>query len=313
MIIFATAMKLKETISSPHKAFPSLEIVPPLKGVSKKELVDSIMPFMEFNPPFINITCHRDEYRFSPLPDGSFSRMLVRNRVSQTAVCAAVQAAFPQVEVVPHLICAGTTAELIESQLQDLKFLGINNVVALRGDSIVGEKRFTPEPGGYRFASEMVGAIRSFDQKFGTDFSIGVAGYPEKHFEAPNIDADIANLKHKVDQGADFIITQMFFDNRVFYEFRQKCLDAGIKVPIIPGLKPLSTIRQIDLIPQSFSLDIPQDLVTEMRTHSANAYAIGMEWCADQCRDLLKHDVPAVHFYTMGKPDNVTAILKKFF
>lgn len=306
-------MKLKEKISAPHTAFPSLEIVPPLKGVSKQELLDSVNPFLEFNPPFINVTCHRDEYEFVPGPDGNFVRKLVRRRVSETAVCAAMQAAFPHIEIVPHLICGGASAEMIESQLHDLKFLGISNILALRGDSTVGETRFKPEPGGYSHASELVKAIRDFDAANGTDFSIGVAGYPEKHFEAPNLEADIANLKHKVDQGADFIITQMFFSNDVFYEFRDKCRAAGITVPIIPGLKPLSTLRQIELLPESFSLDIPQELVTEIRSHSGSAYQIGMEWCAAQCEDLLKHDVPAVHFYTMGRPDNITAILKRFF
>lgn len=306
-------MKLKDLISSPHEAFPSLEIVPPLKGVSKQELLDSVKPFLEFNPPFINVTCHRDEFEYVPAPDGGYVKKLVRRRVSETAVCAALQAAFPQIEVVPHLICGGASAEMIESQLQDLKFLGISNILALRGDSTAGEARFTPEPGGYSHASELVKAVRAFDKANGTDFSIGVAGYPEKHFEAPNLDADIANLKHKVDQGADFIITQMFFDNQVFYDFRDKCRKAGISVPIIPGLKPISTLRHIELLPETFSLDIPQELVKEIRSHSDSAYQIGMEWCAEQCRDLLQHDVPAVHFYTMGRPNNVTAILKRFF
>ena len=304
-------MKITDIISSSRRSFASLEIVPPLKGVSRSELLDSIRPFMEFNPPFINVTCHRDEFEFRQNPDGSFGRHLVRRRVSETAVCAAIQEAFP-VEVVPHLICGGASAEEIESQINDFEFLGISNIMALRGDSLLGEKRFTPEPGGYRYACELVEAVRSS----GKDFCMGVGAYPEKHFEAPNLETDIANLKKKVEAGADFIITQMFFDNSVFYAFRDKCRQAGINVPLIPGLKPLSSARQIELLPKSFSIDIPQPLVAELKAHSedrAACYQIGLEWCSAQCADLLAHDVPAVHFYTMGKPDNVVEILKKHF
>lgn len=308
-------MKIKDILSSQQKPFASLEIVPPLKGVSKKELIDSIRPFMEFNPPFINVTCHRDEFEFRPEADGTFSRHLVRRRVSETAVCAAIQAAFP-VEVVPHLICGGASSEMIDSQLNDFKFLGIENIMALRGDSLLGEKRFIPEPGGYRYAGELVAAVRAFERSNGAQFCIGVGAYPEKHFEAPNLETDIANLKKKVDAGADYIITQMFFDNDVFYRFRDKCRASGINVPIIPGLKPLSTFKQIEMLPEAFSLDIPQDLVAEFNAHPSDrtaCYQAGIEWCSAQCEDLLKNGVPAIHFYTMGRPDNVVEILKKFF
>ncbi|MCQ2172337.1 MAG: methylenetetrahydrofolate reductase [NAD(P)H] [Bacteroidales bacterium] len=308
-------MKIKDILSSQQKPFASLEIVPPLKGVSKKDLIDSIRPFMEFNPPFINVTCHRDEFEFRPEADGTFSRHLVRRRVSETAVCAAIQAAFP-VEVVPHLICGGASSEMIDSQLNDFKFLGIENIMALRGDSLLGEKRFIPEPGGYRYAGELVAAVRAFERSNGAQFCIGVGAYPEKHFEAPNLETDIANLKKKVDAGADYIITQMFFDNDVFYRFRDKCRASGINVPIIPGLKPLSTFKQIEMLPEAFSLDIPQDLVAEFNAHPSDrtaCYQAGIEWCSAQCKDLLKNGVPAIHFYTMGRPDNVVEILKKFF
>lgn len=308
-------MKIKDILSSQQKPFASLEIVPPLKGVSKKDLIDSIRPFMEFNPPFINVTCHRDEFEFRPEADGTFSRHLVRRRVSETAVCAAIQAAFP-VEVVPHLICGGASSEMIDSQLNDFKFLGIENIMALRGDSLLGEKRFIPEPGGYRYAGELVAAVRAFERSNSAQFCIGVGAYPEKHFEAPNLETDIANLKKKVDAGADYIITQMFFDNDVFYRFRDKCRASGINVPIIPGLKPLSTFKQIEMLPEAFSLDIPQDLVAEFNAHPSDrtaCYQVGIEWCSAQCEDLLKNGVPAIHFYTMGRPDNVVEILKKFF
>ena len=308
-------MKIKDIIAAQDKPFASLEIVPPLKGVTNKELLDSIRPFMEFNPPFINVTSHRDEVEFRPNPDGTFSRHTVRRRLSETAVCAAIKAEF-DVEVVPHLICGGATAERIEDQLNDFKFLDISNIMALRGDSLLGEKRFTPEPGGYRYANELVSAVRRFGETSGTQFCIGVGGYPEKHFEAPNMETDIANLKRKVDAGADFIITQMFFDNVFFYEFRDRCRFAGIDVPIIPGLKPLSSAKQLEMIPDLFSLNIPQELVKELKGHADDrsaCYRIGQEWCSAQCEDLLKHGVPAVHFYTMGRSDNTVEIIRRHF
>ena len=308
-------MKIKDIIAAQKEPFASLEIVPPLKGVTQHELLESIRPFMEFKPPFINVTSHRDEVEFRQEPDGTFTRHTVRRRLSETAVCASIQAAF-DVEVVPHLICGGATAERIEDMLSDFRFLGIENVLALRGDSLLGEKRFTPEPGGYRFANELVAAVRRFGASSGSEFCIGVGGYPEKHFEAPNMETDIANLKRKVEAGADFIITQMFFDNSHFYEFRDRCRFAGIDVPVIPGLKPLSSARQLESIPDLFSLDIPQALVRELQTHSDDksaCYQIGLEWCSAQVADLLKNGVPAVHFYTMGRPDNTVEIIRRHF
>ena len=304
-------MKISELLAREHKPFPSLEIVPPLKGLTKQELLDTIRPLMEFSPPYINVTCHRDEYEYREEADGSFSRHLVKNRVSEVAVCGAIMSAF-DVETVPHVICGGATAEAIESRLHDLRFMGISNVMALRGDCIVGEKRFTPERGGYRYASELVEAMRGF----GNFFSIGVGGYPEKHFEAPNPETDIANLKKKVDAGADYVVTQMFFDNRVYYDFVARCRAAGITVPIVPGLKPLSTSRQINLLPEAFSLDIPVELTEAMRRAGDDreaAYRTGTEWCIMQCRDLLAHGVPAVHFYTMGRTRNIIDILTACF
>ena len=259
------------------KPFPSLEIVPPLKGITKTELLDSIRPLMEFGPRYINVTCHRDEYEFRPEPDGGYTRHLLRKRISQTAVCAAVQAAFPEVEVVPHLICGGATAEHIESQLQDFKFMGIRNILVLRGDCIPGEKRFAPEPGGYAHADELVASIRRFERAQGGErlFTLGVGGYPEKHFESPNPETDLHYLKQKVDAGADQIITQMFFDNAVFYDFVDRCRAAGITVPIVPGLKPLSSARQVDLLPESFSIDIPVDLTREVAAHPDQRQPVG--------------------------------------
>ena len=309
-------MKINEILASSAKPFPSLEIVPPLKGMTRKELLESVRPFMEFSPKYINVTCHRDEYEFRKEKDGNYSRHLVRNRVSEVAVCGAIMAEYG-IDVVPHMICGGATREEIENELYDLRFMGIENIMALRGDSISGEKRFTPEPGGYSYAYELVSGIRDFEKEIGEDvFSIGVGGYPEKHFEAANIETDIDNLKKKVEAGADYIITQMFFDNRVFYSFRERCRKAGITVPVIPGLKPLSTYRQTTLLPQSFSIDIPLELTEALKDAGDDreaAYSIGTEWCIRQCRDLLANGVPAVHFYTMGRSRNIVGILKECF
>ena len=309
-------MKISEILATSTKPFPSLEIVPPLKGMTRRELLESVKPFMEFSPRYINVTCHRDEYEFRQETDGSYSRHLVRNRVSEVAVCGAIMSEY-QVDVVPHIICGGATKEEIESGLYDLRFMGIENMMALRGDSVSGEKRFTPAKDGYRYASELVCGIREFEKKIGEQvFSIGVGGYPEKHFEAANIETDIANLKKKTDAGADYIITQMFFDNKVFYGFRDRCRKAGITVPIIPGLKPLSSYRQVTLLPQSFSIDIPLELteaLKEAKDDKEAAYRIGTQWCIGQCRDLLDNGVPAIHFYTMGKSRNITDILKECF
>lgn len=310
-------MKISQILSESTKAYPSLEIVPPLKGISRKELLDGIRPFMEFSPKYINITCHRDEHEFRQEADGSFSLHVVRRRVSEVAVCGAIQAEF-QVEVVPHLICAGVTKDAIEAQLQDFRFMGISNILALRGDGSAGEKRFTPEPGGYRYASELVAGIHEFEKANGAEgfFSLGVGAYPEKHIEAANLETDIENLKRKVDAGADYIVTQMFFDNNVFFNFVDKCRAAGINVPIIPGLKPISSARQIGLLPESFSIDIPLELTREIGAHAEDrkaVYEIGQEWCKMQTRDLIAKGVPAVHFYTMGKSENVVNILKECF
>ena len=322
-------MKISEIIKTTAKPYPSLEIVPPLRGITKDELLESIAPFMEFSPKYINVTSHRDEYEFIQLEDGSFRKKMVRNRINETTVCSAIMDRY-KIDTVPHLICGGSTIEEIESKLDNLEFLGINNIVALRGDSISGEKRFTPTPGGYRYASELVEGIRKYQgsqsyrrsHKIETSennpryFCIGVGAYPEKHFEAANIETDIINLKKKVDAGADYIITQMFFDNKVYYDFVEKCRETGIEVPIIPGLKPLSTARQVSLLPESFSLNIPFELTEAIRNAKDDKkaiYEIGTQWCIQQCKDLLSHGVPAVHFYTMGKTDNIVSILKECF
>ena len=297
-------MKISQLLNS-GKPFPSLEIVPPLRGLTKDELTASIAPLMEFAPKYINVTNHREEYGFVRLPDGSFRREVVRSRVSPVAVCATIMSSF-HVEVVPHIICGGFTAEQIDSQLKDFHFMGIENVM-----SLLGEKRFTPEVGGYSHADELVRDIRR-----SYNYCIGVGAYPEKHFEAPNMETDIANLRRKVAAGADYVITQMFFDNGAFYDFRDRCREAGITVPIIPGLKPLTNMRQIEVLPKTFSIDIPVELTGELKRYSDDPEAVrrtGIRWCISQCKDLLAHGVPCVHFYTMGRSEAVSAVLKECF
>ena len=305
-------MRITDLLHASHP-FPSLEIVPPLGGISKNELLENIAPLMEFKPRYINVTTHRDEVRFDPQPDGTFIRKIVRSRVSPVAVCGSIQARY-DVEVVPHIICAGNSAAEIEWLIQDFHFMGIDNVMALRGDSLTGEKRFTPQPDGFAHADELVRAIRAMEG--GDRMCIGVGGYPEKHFEAANLETDIANLKRKVDAGADLIITQMFYDNAVFFRFVDRCQNAGINVPIIPGLKPLSSARQIEVLPEAFSIDLPVELTEEVRKAGGDKEAvrrIGIEWCTAQCRELLSEGVPAVHFYTMGKSTNVVEVLRNCF
>jgi methylenetetrahydrofolate reductase (NADPH) len=270
------------------------------------------------------MTAHRDEVEYRQAADGNFKRITVTKRPGSVAIAAAIMKRF-HVEVVPHLICGGATRWEIENTLLDLNFLDIQNVVALRGDAIPGEKYFTPTPDGHVHSNTLVAQISNMNKGIyldntlkdavPTNFCVGVAGYPEKHCEAANIDIDIENLKRKVEAGADYIITQMFFDNSKFFSFVDKCRAAGITVPIIPGLKPISTTRHIELLPQAFSIDIPQDLMKELLKCKDNSqiYAVGVEWCTAQAKELLAHGAKAIHFYTMGKADNVREIVRSVF
>lgn len=317
-------MKVTEILAQKNSPFASFELVPPLKGSDISKLYNSIDPLMEFAPPFINITFHRDEVEYRQKADGTIEKVTVTKRPGSVAIAAAIMKRFP-VEVVPHIICGGASRHKIENDLLDLNFLDIQNVVALRGDAIPGQKYFSPEPDGHRYSCELVEQIHNLnrgkylddniDKAIATNFCIGVAGYPEKHYEAPNIDIDIENLKRKIDAGADYIITQMFFDNDKFYRFTEQCRAAGITVPIIPGLKPISTHTHIEMLPRAFSLDLPQDLMQELRKCKDNKaiYRVGIEWCTAQSKDLLANGAPAIHYYTMGKADNIREILKRSF
>lgn len=292
---------------------PSFEIIPPLKGMSRDELLESVKPLVELDPSCINVTRHREEYEFIPSGDGSFKRVPVRPRMSQEEVCRAISEEF-KVEVVPHLICAGSSREEVRRELESYLGMGVRGILALRGDCLLGEKRFTPAPDGFSYASEMVAAIRSLPDSKGLGIAVG--GYPEKHFEAPNLETDILNLKRKVDAGADCVITQMFFDNAVFYDFVGRCREAGINVPIVPGLKPLSSLKQISMLPESFSIDIPEELCSRVRAAGDSAeevYRIGTQWTISQCRDLIAHGFGRIHFYTMGRTRNITEIVRECF
>ncbi|MEG0795497.1 MAG: methylenetetrahydrofolate reductase [NAD(P)H] [Odoribacter sp.] len=316
--------KVIDIINQKNAPFASFELVPPLKGSDISKLYNAIEPLMEFTPPFINITYHRDEVEYRPKADGTFEKKTITKRPGSVAIAAAIMKRF-SVEVVPHLICGGSSKYKLENDLIDLNFLDIQNVVALRGDAIPGQKHFIPEPEGHRYSSELVEQIhrmnegiyldRNLTDAVHTNFCIGVAAYPEKHYEAPNLDIDIENLQRKVNAGADYIVTQMFFDNTRFYQFVDKCRAAGITVPIIPGLKPISAQTHIEMLPRTFSIDLPQTLMQEIRKCKDNKaiYQVGIEWCTAQSKDLLAHGAPAIHYYTMGKADNIREILKQTF
>lgn len=307
-------MKVSEILSLKRGAFPSLEFVPPLKGGDINRLYRSLDPLMEFKPPYMNVTCHRNERA-----DGR----VVTKRPGTVAIAAAIMKRF-KIEVVPHVICAYATREEIENELIDLSFLDIDNVMVLRGDTSTNGV-FTPFQDGHSHASELVRQIYDLNRGkyvdpsiiggFHTDFCIGVGGYPEKHYEAPDLDADIARLKEKVDAGADYVITQMFFDNARFYDYVDLCRAAGITVPIIPGIKPVSQKKHLTSLPASFSLSLPETLSREMAkcADDAAVYRLGIEWCIFQSRDLIAHGVPAIHYYTMGRGENIREILSKVF
>ena len=316
--------KVIDILKRSRSPFASFELVPPLKGSDVSKLYSSIEPLMEFAPPFLNVTCHRDEVEYHENSDGTYTRMTLAKRPGTIAIVAAIMKRF-SIDIVPHVICGGASKHKIESEMLDLHFLGIDNVVALRGDAIPGQRFFIPDPEGFAHTDELVGMISNLNKGryldptvvngLPTDFSIGVAGYPEKHYEAANMDTDIQHLKEKVEKGADYVITQMFFDNARYYDFVDRCRKAGITVPIIPGLKPISVARQIDLLPRSFHLDIPQDLVNEILKAKTKeqVYEAGVAWCVSQSQDLLRHGVPAIHYYTMGKADNIRKIVKTVF
>lgn len=317
-------MKVSEHIKSAEKPFASFEILPPVKGKGINKLFDILDPLMEFQPPFINVTYHRAEYKYKKRPDGLLEKVEVRKRPGTVGICSAIMNRY-HVDAVPHLTCGGFTKQETEDALIDLNYLGIDNVLVLRGDPAKNEAAFTPEEKGHHYAIDFVKQVKDLnagkfleeenESGFQTDFNIGVAGYPEKHYEAPNFENDIQHLKAKVQAGADYIVTQLFYDNEHYFRFVKSCRDVGINVPIIPGIKPLTTKGQINMIPRVFSVEIPADLAKAVEAAPDNKAVkqIGIEWAVQQSKELIKYGVPCVHYYTMSRPQTSIDIVKQVF
>ena len=318
-------MKVTEHIQKAvGKTLFSFEILPPLKGQNIQTIFDNIDPLMEFNPPFIDVTYHREEYEFKELPNGLLEKRIVRKRPGTVGICAAIQNKY-KVDAIPHVLCGGFDKEDTENFLIDMGFLGIDNVVALRGDAVKSETYFKPEPKGNAYALDLVNQItdmnngiyldENLQNSAQTDFCIGVAGYPEKHMEAPNMESDLHFLKKKIEAGADYIVTQMFFDNSKFFAFVENCRAAGIDVPIIPGLKPLATKKQLNLIPHRFHVDLPEALIKEVLKAKTPDIVrhVGIDWCTAQSKELIDAGVPFLHYYSMGKSDNIHKVASAVF
>lgn len=317
-------MKVIDHILQAKQTTVSFEVLPPMKGKNIQSLYQHLDPLMEFKPSFINVTYHRSEHIFKKKTDGTFEKVEVRKRPGTVGICAAIMNHY-KIDAVPHLICGGFTQRETEDALIDLNFLGIDNVLVLRGDATKNEASFEPEPNGNRFAIDLLKQVDRLNNGlyleedirdgFRTNFCTGVAGYPEKHFEAPNMDSDMKYLKAKVDAGAEYILTQMFFDNDKYFQFVQKCKDNGVHVPIIPGLKPLTNKKQLTVIPRIFHVDLPSDLLNEMNKTKTDedAEKVGEEWLVQQSKELKAAGVPVVHYYTLGKPKVIYNAVKQVF
>ncbi|MDA3903896.1 MAG: methylenetetrahydrofolate reductase [NAD(P)H] [Desulfuromusa sp.] len=317
-------MNVIDIINNSDKTVFSFELLPPLKGSDAGKIYRTVESLVDFDPKYINITTHRDEMVFIERPDGAIEKRTVRKRPGTVAIAAAIQHKY-NIPVVPHILCGGFSKSETEHVLIDLNFMGINNVLALRGDGLKTDHVFHPNADGHANATELVeqiinlrgGKYLESDLKNSAplDFCIGVAGYPEKHFEAPNFETDLDYLKQKIAAGADYIVTQMFFDNRVYYDFVDKCRAAGINVPIIPGIKPINLKNQLTVLPKLFSINLPQELATELAKCKDNddAKVVGTEWSIHQSKDLVAHNVPSLHIYTYGVSDNTQKIVKAIF
>tara|TARA_R110002049_G_scaffold102775_8_gene248744 strand:- start:1848 stop:2804 length:957 start_codon:yes stop_codon:yes gene_type:complete len=318
-------MKVTDHIKSANgKTLFSFEIIPPKKGNSIEELYNNIDPLMEFKPPFIDVTTSREEYIYIDKGDGLLDRKITRMRPGTVGICAAIKHKY-NVDTIPHVLCGGFTKEETEYVLVDCHYLGIDNVMALRGDAMKGEQYFAPVKGGNNFACDLVKQMSDLNRGkylhdvvesgYKTNFCIGVAGYPEKHIEAPSINSDLKRLKEKVDAGADYVVTQMFFDNQKYFEFVKMAKEAGINVPIIPGIKPLAVKRHLQLLPQVFKIDIPEELINEVEKCKDNKAVrqVGVEWAIKQSKELKEFGVPVLHYYSMGKSDNIQAIASEMF
>ncbi len=317
-------MKITEYLKSAKDTLFSIEILPPLKGKSIQSIFDGIDPLMEFKPAFVDVTYHREEYIYKKREGGYLEKVSIRKRPGTVGICAAIMNKY-DVEAVPHIICGGFTKEETENALIDLQFLGVDNVLALRGDSIKTESSFVPEPGGHNYAIDLVKQINDMNSGIylddemkdasPTNFCMGIAAYPEKHFEAPNLYSDMKWLKAKVDAGADYIVTQMFFNNEKYFEFVDMCRKNDINVPIIPGLKILSSRKQLIALPKVFHIDLPQDLYVELEKCKDDKAVkeVGIKWCIQQSKELKKAGVPCLHYYTMGTSESTKRVAKEVF
>ncbi len=317
-------MKVTDHIAQAKDTLISFEILPPLKGKGIQSLYQHLDPLMEYKPAYINVTYHRSEHVFKKNADGSFQKVVVRKRPGTESICAAIMNRY-NVDTVPHLICGGFDINETEDALINLHYLGIDNVLVLRGDAAKNENAFLPEPGGHKYASDLLRQVVNLNSGIyleedlkntsQTRFCIGVAGYPEKHFEAPNMESDLHYLKMKVDMGADYVVTQMFFDNAKYFSFVKACREAGINVPIIPGLKPIYTINQLTTLPKVFHIDLPVSLSSEIlkcKTPEA-VEQVGTEWLLAQSKELKTAGVPILHYYTLGRPQIVGDVVKQLF
>jgi methylenetetrahydrofolate reductase (NADPH) len=316
-------MKVTDYIKNSKETIFSFEIIPPLKGKGIEDICAGIDPLMEFKPPFINVTYHREEYEYKKMGNGLLKKVSVKKRPGTVGICAALMNRY-KVDAIPHIICGGFTKEETESALIDLKFLGVDNILALRGDPMKNEAAFVPTEGGSPYAVDLISQIKDMNngqylyeetKNSPSSFCIGAAGYPEKHFEAMNLNSDMKQLKKKVDAGAEFIVTQLFYDNEKYFSFVKKCRDIGINVPIIPGLKPLTTLRHLSFIPKFFHVNFPEELSNELEKCKSNEEVkkVGIEWSIKQAKELVEQQAPVIHFYTMGKGESVRKIASEVF
>ncbi|MBP3425675.1 MAG: methylenetetrahydrofolate reductase [NAD(P)H] [Rikenellaceae bacterium] len=320
-------MQVKEIIAqaqSSGKARFSFELLPPLKGDGTDKVFEAIDTLRDYNPAFIHVTFHRELVKSTPMPDGTIERHIDRHRPGTVGISAAIKARYG-IDTVPHLICGGHSKYDIEDALIDMDFLGLDTLMALRGDAMKGEPHFVPHPQGHAYAVDLVRQISAMNRgefldpeegvSHHSNFCIGVAGYPEKHGDSPSVEEDIRRLKEKVDAGADYIITQMFFDNSKFFEFVERCRKVGINVPIIPGIKPMSTLKHLEVLPRIFWCHLPDELRrrASVCTNNADMRKFGVEWASEQSAELIAAGIPVIHYYSMGRTDNVAQIVSNVF
>ena len=317
-------MRVIDLINNNTQTAFSFELLPPIKGTGIEKLYHDIDLLREFDPKYINFTTHRSEYVYKDLGNGLYQRNRLRRRPGTVAVAAAIRNKY-DITVVPHILCSGFTREDTEYELLDLQFLGITDLLVLRGDKAKHEAIFTPEPDGHTHAIDLQQQINDFNRGIFIDgsemkitktpFSYGVACYPEKHDEAPNKESDLYWLKQKMEMGAEYAVTQLFYDNEKYFDFVRRAREAGITIPIIPGIKPLKRMAQLSVIPKTFKVDIPEELVREVQKCSDDAQVqqVGVEWCIQQCRELMSHGVPSIHFYSIGAVDSIREVAKAIY